>query len=227
MDKKPFIFVAGDVSKSFIKTLDNAFFKGLKPVKYIPYHVKLFLTCHQENWVNEKKEYNQSFVKVAYKVMDYQKEDLIYFTLLRFLFSSQSSNILMDYLRSRENLVYVARSSYNSYHGVFFITAQIAKGKHIQTIKTIKEVFTLLKEESFILERLENIKNRKKINLERQKDSLSSLFSDFQFSFFKTFYPLLEEYEKIKNITAKDIALFVKRLSLDTIYYLEGTKNEE
>ena len=36
---------------------------------------------------------------------------------------------------------------------------------------------------------------------------------------------LNEEYEIIKNMTTKDITNFIKRLELDTIYYLEGEKD--
>ena len=78
----------------------------------------------------------------------------------------------------------------------------------------------------FRSEKLERVKMRKRVNLERQKDVISTYMSDLLDTYFGTAPTFLEEYEMIKNITVEDIISFVKKMHLDTIYYLEGSKDE-
>lgn len=223
--KQPLVFVLGNVEKNFVNILKKVLPK-LEKVSYIPYHIKPFKVRKQVQTVVEVKEYNQSIVEMAYKIENYKKEDDVMMSLLQFFLNSQSSRVLSDYLRDRDKLVYVASSNYHTYYGAFLITAQIYRDKKEKTIKTIKEVMELLENPSFVKEKLANVKERKRINLERQKDSLPSILRDFEVSYFKSYNTMIEEYEKLKKITVEEFVNFMKRLKLDTIYYLEGNKDE-
>lgn len=221
----PLVFVLGNIDENFIDIMDKIL-PNKKVASFLPYQVKPFSVQKDTQIIEEVKEYNQSIVEFAYKIADFKKEDRVMLSLLQFLLSSQSSRILQNYLRDRDKLVYVAKSDYDSYHGAFLITAQIYRDKKEKTISTMKEVMKLLENVSFVEEKLENVKMRKKINLERQKDSIVSILGDFEVSYFKSRDTLEEEYEKVKDITAEEFVSFIKRLKLDTIYYLEGSKDE-
>lgn len=223
--KCPLVFVVGNIKEDFVKTLEKIL-PNKENVNFIPYEVKPFIPRKKVRIESEVKEYNQSIVKMAYKIKNYKKEDEGMLELLRFLLSSQSSRVLSDYLRERDKLVYVVGSDYHAYHGLFLITAQIYRDKKEQTINTIKEIMELLEDASFVKGKIENIKERKRINLERQNDSFASIVDDFQIGYFKTHDTLVEEYEKLKKVTAEEFIMFMKRLKLDTIYYLEGSKDE-
>lgn len=224
-NKCPLVFAVGNIQDDFIKALENVL-PNKENVTFVPYEPKPLLPRKNITIVNEVKEYNQSIIKMAYKIERYTKEDEVMLSLLRFLLSSGSSRVLSDYLRDRDKLVYVVGSDYHAYHGLFLITAQIYRDKKEQAINTIHEVMALLEDVTFVQEKIENIKERKRINLERQKDSFASIVDDFQIEYFKTHDTLVEEFEKLKKITAEDFITFMKRLKLDTIYYLEGSKDE-
>ena len=123
----------------------------------------------------EEKPYQQSVVKIAYKVKDYSKQDRVILSLLEFLLNSQSSNILMDTLRKKYNLVYTASCNSSLDYGVFLISALISKENKEKTIQAIKEMIENLKDESFVSKPLKNVITRKKIDLEWEKDSLFNL----------------------------------------------------
>lgn len=221
----PLVFVVGNVDKEFLDAVENSLPKK-KEALALPYQVKPFLVNEKVKKEEECKEYSQSIVKFAYKIENYQKEDMVMLSILRFLLDSQSSGILIEYLRMKEKLVYTANSDFSSYYGLFYITAQIYREKKEKAIETIKEVMHKLEDKEFIYEKLERIKMRKRVNLERQKDTISSYMSDLQRTYFGSAPTFLEEYEMIKKITAEDLISFVKRMRLDTIYYLEGCKDE-
>lgn len=221
----PLVFVVGNIEDDFLKAVESNLPKK-KIVTFLPYQVKPFPLSKELKMEGECKEYNQSIVKFVYKVENYQQKDMVMLNLLRFLLSSQSSWILKDYLRTREKLVYTASSDFSSYYGLFYITAQIYREKKDKTIETIKEMMQRLEDKDFLSEKLEKVKERKRVNLERQKDTISSYMNDLQHSYFGYAPTFLEEYERIKKITAEDLISFVKRMHLDTIYYLEGSKDE-
>lgn len=224
--KKPLVFAYGNIEDSFADLLKKSFGESRECSSYIPYQIRPFLPREEVNLVEETGTYNQSILKFVYKIKDYKQEDEVYFSLLRFLLSSQSTRILQEFLRDRDKLVYTASSDYNVCHGLFIIHAQIYREKYEVAKQTIFEIIKRLQDVSFLSPKIESIKERKRINLERQKDSFSSLIADFRMKYFQTGYPLNEEYEILKKITPEEFVDFVKRLKLDTIYYLEGSKDE-
>jgi hypothetical protein len=123
-------------------------------------------------------------------------------------------------------LVYTAGAQIIFEKGLLIINALIYKDKKEKTINTIKQVMELLHDEEFIKNRLENIKERKRINLERQKDAMGSVLEDFIYTYFDYGITLEKEYEYLKDVKAADVVKFVNRLQLDAIYYLEGTRND-
>ena len=156
---------------------------------------------------------------------DYKKSDAPILSLINFMLSSQSSKILYDYLRYENPLCYVCNSTAYMNYGVLIINAQIYREKKDLALEQIKNVMEKLKNEEFVDKYLENVKDRKRINLIRRQDSIHCILDDFMDNYLDNRMPLDEEYEIIKDLTSKDIVNLVNRLQLDTIYYLEGTRD--
>jgi predicted Zn-dependent peptidase len=223
--KRPYIFAIGNIDDSFKNIINDEIDSNLKRNDFSKKELKPFSNVSLKV-IEEKKDYSQSIIKFAYKIPDYQKEDIKKLILLENLLNSQSSNILFEYLRTKENLVYTAGAQIIFEKGLLIINALIYKDKKEKTINTIKQVMELLHDEEFIENRLENIKERKRINLERQKDSMASVLEDFIYTYFDYCITLEKEYEYLKDVKAADVVKFVNRLQLDAIYYLEGTRND-
>lgn len=220
--KRPIIFGIGNISKEMENEI-IATFPDYPTVGVTKEYIENYSIPKKVKGVCEEGDYNQTILKYAYKIKDFQKEDIPMLSLVHFLLSSQSSSILQEFLRTQKNLVYVVSSGCYFLHGVFIITASIKRQNKEDTRKVIEEVMKKMGDASFIEQYLENVKLRKKVNLERQKDSIFSLLSDLEDAYFDCFLTLPEEYEVIKNVCACDIALFIERFFLDTVYCLEGT----
>ena len=90
----------------------------------------------------------------------------------------------------------------------------------------ILEVMKDLKNEKIITPLLENIKERKRLNLLRMLDDKYSLLGDFIVEDLGFDDTNLEFYNKVKNVTASDISNFIDRMVLDTIYFLKEEEHE-
>ena len=83
-----------------------------------------------------------------------------------------------------------------------------------------------LKNDKIITPLLENIKERKRLNLLRMLDDKYSLLGDFIVEDLGFDDTNLEFYNKVKNVTANDISNFIDRMVLDTIYFLKEEEHE-
>ena len=225
--KQPAVFILGNVDKQFGEDLMNLFPNNLTANYFDTNYFKSFKKINKLKKIEESKNYSQSIVKFAYKVKNYSQEDTVILPFINSLLNSQSSNILHEYLRTKENLVYTASSNYYYNYGVLIITAKISSDKKAKTIETIYKIMNKMQDEKFINKHLENIIERRRINLEIEKDIMSSVLNNFLDTTLKYAKSSNEEYKSIKNIKPKEITKFIKRLELDTIYYLEGTNNEQ
>ena len=83
-----------------------------------------------------------------------------------------------------------------------------------------------LKNVELITPLLNNIKERKRLNLLRMLDDKLGLFGDFIVEDFGFDDTTEQFYEKVKKVTAEDISKFIDRLVLDTVYFLKEEEYE-
>ena len=229
LEKLPFIFVVGDVEKTKLESLfDELLFKN-KPhnkIEKINYNFTDYLTKIKTNIIKEKGPYNQSCLSYVYKVKDVHFNDTPYLKIVNLLLSSTSSNLLMDSLRTEGKLVYYAGSYIYTHNGLLIIEARIGSKSYKEAKKRIEETFDKLKDQQIIKPLLTNVKKQLYLDLIRAQDNKYYFLNQLiNCQTFKCSVNLNEEYEIIKNMTTKDITNFIKRLELDTIYYLEGEKD--
>lgn len=225
--KRPYIFVCGNVDDEFISILKEDFKEYTSMNDFNSDYIKPYKINKDVRNVEEKRKYNQSVVKVLYKIKDYKKEDQTLLSIVSTFLNSRSSNILFDYLRTKENLVYSTGAKTFENHGILFVTAKISSDKKNKTLETIFEVMNSLKDKKVISKYLNNIKDRKRINLERNKDSMDFIMNEFIDKILYDDLTSTEEYGIIKNISENDIVNFMDRFYLDTVYYLEGVSDEK
>ena len=123
-------------------------------------------------------------------------------------------------------MVYSSNVTIYPHFGAFEITAYIqANNKNIVQEKLL-EVMNQFQDESIIEPLLDNIKERKRLNLMRKLDDKYLLFEDFIFSDLGIDITLEESYQQLISIHAADIGNFVNRFVLDTIYFLKEESHE-
>lgn len=226
----PIIFIMGNIEeKEITPIIEKYFIKYDKEYQTLETDYIHYLTPYRTTpqKITEEKEFRDSAISFIYKVKDMKQEDNILLSLVHSLLTSISSRLLNKKLRDEYNLIYSSEVTFFPNYGLLKITAYInPKNKNLVEEK-IKEVLNSLKDENKITPLLEKIKERRRINLIRSLDNKYSIMNDNIFKTLKIDYTSEESYNLLKEKTAKDVAEFIDRLSLDTTYFLkESDKNE-
>lgn len=225
---KPAIFVFGNVEEERINTLaDKYLYKYNDGLKEIGKNFNHFLKVRDKvQVIEEKKDFKDSAVSLYYKIKDISEDDFTCISLVKSLLTSLSSRMLNKKLRDENDLVYSSKVVTYLRFGVFEITAYInGKNKEV-VIEKIKEVMEELKNPENISEYLENIKERRRISLIKSLDEKFVLLADVIGETLEVDKNMEYRYQEVLKITAEDIAKFMDRFVLDTIYFVEEGENE-
>lgn len=226
----PIIFIMGNIEeKEITPIIEKYFIKYDKEYQTLETDYIHYLTPYRTTpqKITEEKEFRDSAISLIYKVKDMKQEDNILLSLVHSLLTSLSSRLLNKKLRDEYNLIYSSEVTFFPNYGLLKITAYInPKNKDIVEEK-IKEVLNSLKDGNKITPLLEKIKERRRINLIRSLDNKYSIMNDNIFKTLKIDYTSEESYNLLKEKTAKDVAEFIDRLSLDTTYFLKESDKHE
>ena len=226
----PIIFIMGNIEeKEITPIIEKYFIKYDKEYQTLETDYIHYLTPYRTTpqKITEEKEFRDSAFSLIYKVKDMKQEDNILLSLVHSLLTSLSSRLLNKKLRDEYNLIYSSEVTFFPNYGLLKITAYINPKNKDLVEEKIKEVLTSLKDENKITPLLEKIKERRRINLIRSLDNKYSIMNDNIFKTLKIDYTSEESYNLLKEKTAKDVAEFIDRLSLDTTYFLKESDKHE
>ncbi len=226
-NNKPFIYVFGNVDNNRINDLCNKYLYRQKvEEKVFEIETKHYLPIDKYKYVHEKSDFRNSVFISVYKIKDMCEDDEVLLGVVQRLLSSQSTRYLSKVLRDQLDLVYSVSANSTARYAVLAITAFIHKNTVDLVKEKIHEVLNSLKDEEFISEGIENIKERNRVSLIRQLDNKVYLFSDKIIEETGISYTSHEHYDKLIKVSAKDISNFIDRLVLDTEYFLEEGEHE-
>lgn len=226
----PIIFIMGNIKeKEITPIIEKYFIKYDKEYQTLETDYIHYLTPYRTTpqKITEEKEFRDSAISLIYKVKDMKQEDNILLSLVHSLLTSLSSRLLNKKLRDEYNLIYSSEVTFFPNYGLLKITAYINPKNKDLVEEKIKEVLNSLKDENKITPLLEKIKERRRINLIRSLDNKYSIMNDNIFKTLKIDYTSEESYNLLKEKTAKDVAEFIDRLSLDTTYFLKESDKHE
>ena len=227
-DSQPIIYVFGNVDEKRINELCKKYLY-ISKFENTTSEIKLnyFLSPRNEvNNIEENSTFKDSAISYVYKVKDMREDDIVYLNVIRDLLNSLSSRLLSKKLRDENDLIYSSKVISYDRFGVFEITALINKDNVSLVKLKILEVMNDLKNVELITPLLDNIKDRKRLNLLRMLDDKLALFGDFIVEDLGFDDTTQQFYEKIKKVKAEDIAKFIDRLVLDTVYFLKEEEYE-
>lgn len=224
---KPTIVVFGNVDEERISELADKYLYKNNGLDEFETSYNHFLKIRDKvQVVEEKKDFKDSVVSFFYKIKDYSEDDFDKLSLVRGLLGSLSSRLLNKKLRDENDLVYSSAVSAYMRYGVFSISAFINKDNKDLVIEKLYEVMDELKDPDNIAEFLDNIKDRKRLNLIRSLDDKFALLNDACYELLGVEKNMNDNYQDILKISAEDISKFVDRFVLDTIYYIEEEEHE-
>lgn len=222
---KPKIFIIGD--NDFDK-IENIFMNYMNKLNLKDYKLETsydnYFTDLEYKTKEENSNYFQSIIYVSYIVKDYKDKDKYIGLLIDLLLSNPASDLILTKLRKNNNLVYTAGSSFLARNGILLIKAQTSKRNLKLTKLVILDLINSLKTIENYEENINNVLNKMRLNIERQKDNFFKPLKDIENEYFKLNIKFEKEYEIMKNINYEEIKDFVSRLVLNCTYIMEGTR---
>lgn len=225
------VLVYGDLDSDIENTITKYLDKNLKDFKSIPsnkltpYFDKKF--NDKESLVEEKKDITQSTLIMGYDVIDLDRKDDYALQLYNMIFGASSNSLLFMKVREEKSYCYSIRSSLYKYSKALVVTAGINKKNYKDSVKTIKDCVKKMNDRKTIEEGLKKVKMMMNTRLNGYYDSLSSISDHYYINEFDKEDDVEIQREKYNNVTVEDILEIGKHLKLDTIYYLEGAKENE
>lgn len=228
ISEKPISFIYADIEESVV----NDLFEKYYPMEYKNIEIeKNYATYLQPaesvNHIEENSKFKQSALYLGYKVHDMKYSDRIAFFFLEDILAGKENNLIFDALRMKNNLVYMSDVSSFSTLGSLYIETYLDSKDKDKAIKIISDVFESLLDEEYLKECMNKRINGLKYTLIRRMDSIYLKFNTVINNALEHHIVLEEIYDEYINLDVKELLDFIKRIKLDTIYFLRGEDNEE
>ena len=220
---EPKIFVNGNIDIDKLDNIIDNYFKdmNLKNYKLIT-NYNYFYKDYELIEKIDKSKFYQSIVNLVYAFKSYNESDFYKLYLLELLLKSSSSDLLLNNLRKKSNLVYTCSANIMMRNGLLFIKAMTNK-ENIKVVKLIiNELLKDLKVNNKYKEYIDNILNNYEDNLNRELDNFYITSSNEINKYFKTDLTSIEELNILKNIKLDELQEFISRIELVCDYTLEG-----
>lgn len=227
-NNEPICFIYGDINYNDLENLGNKYFKKDNKEIIVNKDYNAFLIPSEKIKEKEEvKDYNQSALYMGYKIKNMTEEDQINMFVLCDIIDGSENDLIFKALRIENNLVYTERVNSYSRNGLIFIEAYLNKDSKEKAIKAVKDVFKSLNNKELIKKYINKILVGMKYDLIRQKDSKYARLSNYINQTLETGYSLEELYNYYKNLDIDKFLDFLKRVKLDTIYFLRGEIDEK
>lgn len=224
-NKKPKIFINGNIDVNTLETTINNYFKSLDLKEYDI--ITDYNDFYDKDKLLEKHDvanFFESYIYMIYSVKDFKDIDTYKLYLINLLLNSSSSDLLLQNLRKKSNLVYSCGSSVFLKNNLLIVKAITNKDKIDLTKKVIDSTINSLKNIDDFKENICNILYRLELNLERQKDNFYILSDDMINKYYKSDKTLEEEIKILSDIDREELIDVINRLELIGIYTMEGNK---
>ena len=143
------------------------------------------------------------------------------------LFRSGSDSKLFQEVREKNSLCYTIHSMASKLDNLLVITAGIDKDNYKKTIDLITKNLNDLKKGHFTEKDIEKAKEFYHTSLEEIEESENRMIGEALSMEILDLDPLEERMKIMNTIKKQDIIKVFKKINMDTIYLLEGVKNEE
>jgi len=223
------IFVIGDISIKETTDLIKMYFKFdiLKKLK-MPFMVDEKKPRRSKLVFNEKIDNTQSKLAIGCRINGLSEYERNYpLTLFNVIFGGCSDSKLFKEVREENSLCYTIYSITNKLDNVLLIRAGIDKENYKKTVslieKNLKDMCNGKFDETDILMAKEYYNTA----LEEIEDSQSKIINNYLMMELINTDDIDVKREKMSKVTKSEIVKVAKKVTIDTIFCLEGVRNEE
>lgn len=228
LNNKPLFFVTADTDKELLLEYIDKYFNASDEIihinkNYVSFQNPRETVCE----VEEIKNYNQSVLYMGYKVLNMRIKDLFYLNTVYAILNNKENNLIFKALRLKKGLVYSSNVGMYDNYGCIYVNCCTNSDSKEAAISTINEVFASLNDRELLETCIDNLKRSIKVKLIRVKDSRTYELDNFIDNKLESGNSLAVELNKLSRIDIDELLKFIKRIKLDTIYFLRGDKNEK
>lgn len=223
------IFVVGNFDKKEMLALVKKCFKFKRVKKRkASYYLKEHKARKKRLFAKEEIDNTQSKLAIACpinKVTEYERNyPLILANLI--LGGGVDSKLFKD-VREKNSLCYTVRSFSNKLDSLLVITAGIDKNNYSKTVEVITRILNDLKKGKFTDNDIEIAKEFYYTSIEELEEDEYRIIVEFMMEEILGLDPIVERLKKISKVNKKEIVKVFKKITMDTVFLLEGVKNEE
>lgn len=158
------------------------------------------------------------------KLTDYERHYAL--ILANIIFGGGTDSKLFKEVREKNSLCYTIRSSYNKLDNLLLITAGIDKKNFEKATDLITKNLNNMKKGKFTKKDLDMAKEFYKTSAEEVEEREDRIINEYLLREILKTEELKERVEKINKVTKQEIVKACKKINMDTIFLLEGVKDE-
>lgn len=223
------IFVCGDVDENEIKDIveRNISFKNVKLPN--PNHFILQESYNKKpNIIIEKSNNTQSKLIVGCKAINLTEFEQKYvFVLYSWILGGGVHSLLNQTVREKNSLCYYIYAVRSGLYGTMNILAGIDADKFDMVYELIQNDLKNMEKGNFSLDVFNGVKKVYYDSLIDIDDYPDSLMGNFRSMRFLGTDDIETRKEMMKKVTKEDVMALAKKIHIDTVYLLEGGKNEK
>ena len=222
------IFVIGDIDiPKFKKIIENNFKIPNTKRKKINHYLKQTEFREKPKTVKLERDINQGILLLGSKLKNITDFERLYvLTVYNYILGGGPDSKLFKEVREKNSLCYSISSTHSGISNLELIRSGIDSKNYKKALNLILEQIKSIENGNFLDEEVEvakiNMLSALK-ELEDSKDAILNLYEAHEY----IGYDLLEERrKKIKEVTKQDVIKLSKKIKLDTILLLEGSKRK-
>ena len=221
------VFVVGDVCSEEIKEIFKKYFKAntFKKVK------KDFLVTELKprqriKKIIEKDDVNQTQLTILCSLNNLTTFERKYVLLVyNELLGGSTNSLLFDTVREKNSYAYYINASAKAYDNILMIYSGIEPGNSENVLKLIKKTLQNITRGKFEDKLIESAKETIISSIKASIDSPAGIINTYYAKVLVDSLLFEERIENISKITKEDIINLSKKISMHTLYLLEGEKD--
>ena len=222
------IFVIGEINEDEVTKLikENMNINTLKKQK-VPYLVEEKNVRNKILSDSEEIDGSQSKLSMAFRVnglSDYERNYPL--SLFNVIFGGSSDSKLFKVVREENSLCYTIRSIPNKLDNLILVRAGIDKDSYEKCVSLVNKCLEDMCKGDFTERDLNMAKEYYNTALEELEESEFKIINNYYMMELIGTDTIEEKREKMNKVTKEEIIEVAKKVSLDTIFLLEGVKNE-
>ena len=224
------IFVIGDIDENHVKKVIGECFSGVKTIKKSSesHFIEPKKSRLLPKTIKEKQNINQSKLCLGFKISKMTDFELRYvLNVYSYILGGGPDSKLFKNVREKHSLCYHISSIGQPLNSLLIINAGINRSDFKQALSLIKKEVASMKKGQFTNDDIIKAKITYINSLKELEDNPQSILSLYAGMEYLGSDDLDQRFKKINNVTKNDVVKLANKISLDTIYLLEGDDDEK